>query len=117
MAWSDTAASIVNSTLIAPADQRTAAAKQFLGKTPVGAWEVTFEGRQDIDGATELTCRGTTATNTGSAPTVVVRVSHNVADLKPGQRLSVTGRLTELSVDDASNPGGMLVLENGDVSW
>jgi len=117
MAWSDTAASIVNSTLVAPADQRNAAAKQYLGKTPAGAWEVTFEGRQDVDGATELTCRGTTATSTGATPTVVVRVNHNVADLKLGQRLSVTGRLTELSVDDASNPGGMLVLENGEVSW
>jgi hypothetical protein len=117
MAWSDTAASIVNSTLLAPADQRIAAARQYLGKTPAGAWEVTFEGRQDVEGATELTCRGTTATSTGSQPTVVVRVNHNVGDLKPGQRLSVTGRLTELSVDDASNPGGMLVLENGDVSW
>jgi hypothetical protein len=117
MAWSDTATSIINALVIAPADQRHATAKQFLGRTPVGAWEATFEGRQDFDGVTELTCRGTAVTATGGKPTIVVRVNRTLGAIEPGQRLSVTGRLTEVSVDDSSNPGGLLVLEDADVSW
>jgi hypothetical protein len=118
MAWSDTAASIIDAVASAPADQRHAAAKQFLGRTPTGAWEVTYDGRQDFEGGiTDLTCHGTTATSSGGKPTIVVRVNHAVGALLPGQRLSVTGRLTELSVDDSSNPGGLLILEDGNVSW
>jgi len=117
MAWSDTATSIVNAMVGAPADQRASVAKRFLGRTPSGAWEATFEGRQDIENATELTCRGTGVTTAGGRPTIVVRVNHKVDALTPGQRLSVTGRLVEVSVDDSSNPGGVLVLEDSDVSW
>jgi hypothetical protein len=115
MAWSDTAASIVNAMVATAADQRAAVAKQYLGRTPSGAWEVTFISRQDVEGATELTCRGNTPTTTGNCPTIVVRVNHTVQAVDVGQTLSVTGRLTELSVDDANNPGGLLVLENADV--
>ena len=117
MAWSDTAASIINALVAAPGDQRHVTAKQYLGRTPVGAWEATFEGRQDFDGATELTCRGTTVTSTGGRPTIVVRMNKTVGAITPGQRVSITGRLTEVSVDDSSNPGGMLVLEDAQVSW
>jgi len=117
MAWADTATSIVNAMVGDPADQRASVAKRYLGRTPGGAWEATFEGRQDIENATELTCRGTGVTTAGGRPTIVVRVNHKVDALTPGQRLSVTGRLVEVSVDDSSNPGGVLVLEDADVSW
>jgi hypothetical protein len=117
MAWSDTATSIINAMVGAPADHRAAVAKQYVGRTPTGAWEATFEGRQDVENATELVCRGTGTTTTGGRPTIIVRVNHKVDALTPGQRLSVTGRLVEVSVDDSSNPGGVLVLEDADVSW
>jgi hypothetical protein len=117
MAWSDTATSIVNTVAAATPEQRAGLAKQYLGRTTVGAWEVTVESRQDSPSGTELLCRATAPTNTGAHPTVFVRVNKTLGDIKPGTRLSVTGRLTELSVDDGTNPGGVLVLEDAEVSF
>ena len=117
MIWSDTAASIVNTMTTATADDRAKTARMYLGRTPVGAWEATFDSRQDSAGGTELICHSTATTANGQRPTIVVRVGRDVGQLQPGQRVSITGKLTELSVDDAGNPGGLLVLDNGNVSW
>lgn len=115
LAWSDTPISIVNDVLRSA--DRARVAQRYLGKSVQGAWEVTLDQARALDNGVELTCRGMADSGTGARPTIIVVVPRGVGDLVPGQRLSVTGRLMELSVNDPQHPGGMLVLEDGDVSW
>jgi hypothetical protein len=114
MAWSDTAASIVN-TMVYSTD-RAKTAQQYLGRTPTGAWEVMFQSSNEYKGGTELVGTGITPTGSGQQPTIIVHMTGNASGFTAGERLSVTGRLTEVSVDDPDYPGGMLLLENGNVS-
>jgi hypothetical protein len=113
--WSDTAASIVNDVLYST--DRARAAQRYLGRSIQGAWEVTLESKQDVGRGVELVCRAITPAANGEPPTIIVNVPRAVGDLEPGRRLSVTGRLMELSVNDPQFAGGLLVLDEGDVSW
>ncbi len=115
LAWSETPGGIVNHML--SSDTRQEDSQRFLGKVLAGGWEATFESQRATAEGAELVCRGATAAGTGVRPTIIVQVSRTVAGLEAGQRVSVIGRLTALSVSDPQYAGGMLVLSDGDVSW
>ncbi|HYE61517.1 MAG TPA: hypothetical protein VD997_05945 [Phycisphaerales bacterium] len=115
MVWSDTPTTIVNSLL--NSGDRGREAQRFLGRTVAGAWEVTFESARRTADGMELTTRGTMDAGTGVRPTILVNLQRVESGLEPGQRLSITGRLVELSVNDPENAGGLLVLDEADVSW
>jgi len=115
MVWSDTATSIVNSLL--NSSERGGEAQRYLGKSIAGSWEVTLESARQTDTGMELTTRAMAAAGTGVRPTIVVNIRRVEAGLQPGQRLSITGRLSELTVNDPENAGGLLVLDDADVSW
>jgi hypothetical protein len=115
MVWSDTPTSIVNALL--NSTDRGREAQRFLGKSIAGAWEVTLENARRTETGMELTTRGTTAAGTGVRPTIIVNLRRVELGLETGQRLSITGRLSELTVNDPENAGGLLVLDDADVSW
>jgi len=117
MDWSVTATSIINAVMSAAPNQRARTAAKFLGRTPVGAWEVTVEDAP-LEGQTgQMMCRSAVETQGGQRPILLIRTVGAVGGLERGQSLRIRGRLVELCVDDPSYPGGLLVLEDADVSW
>lgn len=115
MAWSDSPAAIVNA--LSASQNPAQDSQRYLGRLLPGGWEATLENKRTTADGTELICRGTTATGTGTRPTILVRISRDASTIQPGQRLTVIGRLTELSLNDPDNAGGLLVLSEGDANW
>jgi hypothetical protein len=113
--WSDTAASIADDLLSASTADRTNQAARFLGQTVRGGWEATYDSDRQAGGVREIICIATGQTASGAHPIIVVQVPSTDQPFRVGQRLTVTGRLIEMSVDDPSAPGGRLVLEQGAV--
>lgn len=117
LAWNDSPTNIVAAVSHAAQDARAQAAGQFLGRSPAGGWEVTYEKWRRTAVGPELTCRAALPNESGSRATIILRLKDTSIDpverLRAGQRLSISGFLTELSVDDPNHPGGLIVLEEG----
>lgn len=120
LAWSDSPTSILYAISSASRDARAEAAGQFLGRSPAGAWEVTYEKWRRTAVGPELTCRAALPNEAGWRATVVVRLKDSSIDpverLRAGQRLSISGFLSELTVDDPNHPGGILILDDARMS-
>lgn len=120
LAWSDSPTAIVYAVTSASRDDRADAAGKFLGRSPAGAWEVTYEKWRRTALGPELTCRAALPNEAGWRATVLIRLKDSAIDpverLRAGQRLSISGFLTELSIDDPNHPGGLLILEEGKMS-
>jgi hypothetical protein len=120
LAWSDSPSSILYTVASASRDARADAAGNFLGRSPAGAWEVTYEKWRRTAIGPELTCRAALPNEAGWRATVVIRLKDAAIDpverLRAGQRLSVSGFLSELTIDDPNHPGGLLILEDGKMS-
>lgn len=114
--WSATATSIINEIAAAPLQDRAYNAAEFLGRAPVGAWEATFVSARAVQDGFEIMCHGTLMTRSGSLPTLFIRVEKNEPNLKRGDRLSISGRIVEISVDHPDYPSGLIRLEDGKVS-
>lgn len=116
MVWSAVPSSIVDSVLsVGPADRADAAAR-FLSRRPAGGWQVIFESQRRVGGIVWVQTRGVTSSQFGTPPTVRLALSGELEGIRAGQQMTVTGRLTEVSVDDPRYPFGVLTLEEADVA-
>lgn len=120
LAWNDSPTNIIYAVTSAQRDSRGEVAGQFLGRSPGGAWEVTYEKWRRTAIGPELTCRAALPNEAGWRATVIIRLKDAAIDpverLRAGQRLSISGFLSEVSIDDPNHPGGLLILEDGKMS-
>lgn len=117
MSWTDTPSIIVRSMLQETPAKRSDVAANYLGKVPAGGWDVGFEQERVVSGVHELWFRGLEMDNLGRRALIVLRPKGEVPHLYPGQRMTVTGRLSGLCVDDPMEPLGTLILDEGSIKF
>ena len=98
-------------------DARGEKAEQFLGKTLTQAWDVKFEGVQEVGGVREIRARATEALENGYRPTILIRGAGDSKDPPKGFIGKAMGRIASVSVDDANYPGGVIIIDDGFVKW
>jgi len=102
-------------------DARANLAGEILGRTPAVPWDVVFEGVQERKlGAGELVrelrARSIAVDVNGYSPTIILR-GYNGATPPLLRQGLLTGRLSQICVDDPAYPGGYILLEDGAVKW
>jgi hypothetical protein len=110
MEWAAVPSSIVEAVAGVGPEFRAPAASRFLGRVPAGAWQVTFESQEREGGVVIAQCRGVTASQLGH-PTIHLILESELTGVRPGDLLAVSGRLAEVTIDDAGHPAGRLVLD------
>lgn len=116
MVWSAVPSSIVDSVLSVGPSERANAAARFLARRPAGGWQVIFESQRRVGDIVWVQTRGVTSSQFGTPPTVRLALSGELEGVRAGQQMTVTGRLTEVSIDDPRYPFGVLTLEEADVA-
>ncbi|MCE7974140.1 MAG: hypothetical protein DYG92_07435 [Leptolyngbya sp. PLA1] len=116
MVWSAVPSSIVDSVLSAAPSDRANAAARFLARRPAGGWQVIFESQRRVGDIVWVQTRGVTSSQFGTPPTIRLALNGELEGVRAGQQMTVTGRLTEVSVDDPRYPFGVLTLEEADIA-
>jgi hypothetical protein len=117
MSWSAVPSGIIDAVAGALPSQRAVVAAQFLARRPAGSWQVIYEDQTYTPDGVVVRTRALNASRLGAEPAVILVVPQLLSNVQPGAVLTVTGRLTELTIDDTSYPGGVLTLADARVGF